>query len=83
VLANNPLDLAERVDLRVSHHHASVIELKRTECCPTVVLEAIAVCQSVGTQARGGIVDLLDHGITRILVDPSRRVALSKVARTS
>ena len=88
-LAACPARNGARVDLSTSrsgltYGYRSITRGHRvdvTECWPTVALEAKAVCRSVGTTARGGIVDLVDDGITRILVDPGHRVALSIVLR--
>ena len=69
--------------------NASVIDLLRTasvvvlpsvepDCCPTVVLEAMAVGRPVVTAASGGIVELVDHGVTGLHIAPGDRNALSK-----
>ena len=65
--------------------NASVIDLMRTasvvvlpsvepDCCPTVVLEAMAVGRSVVTAASGGIVELVDHRVTACTSRPATRM---------
>jgi len=53
------------------------------DCCPTVVLEAMATGRPVITAASGGIVDLVEDGETGTLVTPgdaeSLAAALSSV----
>ena len=88
VLENTPLDLPDQVELRGLLDHASVMDLMETacvvavpsivpDCCPTVVLEAMAVGRPVVAAASGGIVDLVDDGTTGLLVAPGDPVALS------
>jgi glycosyltransferase involved in cell wall biosynthesis len=83
-----PLDLRGQVELRGLLNHASVIDLMQTacvvavpsivpDCCPTVILEAMAVARPVVAAASGGIVDLVDDGVTGLLVAPSDPDALS------
>jgi glycosyltransferase involved in cell wall biosynthesis len=45
--------------------------------CPTVVLEAMAAGRPVVAAASGGIVDLVDHGRTGILIPPGDSAALA------
>lgn len=88
VLEDTPLELSDKVELRGLLDHPSVIELMQTasvvvvpsivpDCCPTVVLEAMAVGRPVVAAASGGIVDLVDDGVTGILVPPRDPVALA------
>ena len=94
VLDDTPLDLPDQVELRGLLDHASVIDLMQTacvvvvpsivpDCCPTVVLEAMAVGRPVVAAASGGIVDLVDDGVTGLLVAPGDPVALSARSRRS
>jgi glycogen synthase len=88
VLEHTPLQLSDGVELRGLLDHDSVIELMQTacvvvvpsivpDCCPTVVLEAMAVGCPVVAAASGGIVDLVDDGVTGLLVPPGDASALS------
>jgi len=88
MLDDTPLDLSGDVELRGLLDHPSVMDLMRTSCvvvvpstfqdpCPTVVLEAMAVGRPVVAAASGGIVDLVDDGVTGVLVPPGDPVALS------
>lgn len=47
------------------------------DACPTVVLEAMAAGRPVVASSTGGIVDLVEDGVTGILVPPGDAVALS------
>ena len=89
VLENTPLDLPGRVDLRGLLDHPSVIDLMQSasvvavpsivpDCCPTVILEAMALGRPVVAAASGGIVDLVDDGVTGLLVPPGEAPALSQ-----
>lgn len=93
VLDDTPLDLSGQVELRGLLDHPSVIDLMRTasvvvvpsivqDCCPTVVLEAMAVGRPVVAAASGGIIDLVDDGVTGLLVPPGDPVALSTALST-
>ncbi len=88
MLDDTPLDLSGDVELRGLLDHPSVMDLMRTgsvvvvpstfqDPCPTVVLEAMAVGRPVVAAASGGIVDLVDDGVTGLLVPPGDPVALS------
>jgi glycogen synthase len=88
-LDETPPILSGPVELRGVLDHASVIDLLRTasvvvlpsvepDCCPTVVLEAMAVGRPVVTAASGGIVELVDYGVTGLHIAPGDRNALSK-----
>ena len=88
VFEDLPLDLPDHAELRGLLDHASVMDLMQSarivvvpsivpDCCPTVVLEAMAVGRPVVAAASGGIVDLVDDGVTGLLVTPGDPVALS------
>jgi glycogen(starch) synthase len=83
-----PLDLTSQVVLRGLLDHASVVELLQSacvvvvpsivpDCCPTVILESMAVGRPVVAAASGGIVDLVDDGVTGLVVAPGDPLALS------
>ena len=83
-----PIDSRGQVELRGLLDHASVIDLMQTacvvavpsivpDCCPTVILEAMALGRPVVAAASGGIVDLVDDGVTGLLVAPGDPDALS------
>ena len=85
---DTPLDLPDGVELRGPLEHPSVIDLLQSacmvvvpsivpDCCPTVVLEAMALGRPVVAAASGGIVDLVDDGVTGLLVAPGDANALS------
>jgi len=88
VLEDTPLDLPDLAEVRGLLDHASVIELIQTasvvvvpsivpDCCPTVILEAMALGRPVVAATSGGIVDLVDDGVTGFLVAPGDPIALS------
>ena len=82
------VEASSRVELRGLLGHDAVIELLRSacvvvvpslvpDCCPTVVLEAMALGRPVVAAASGGILDLVDDGVTGLLVTPGSSRALS------
>jgi glycosyltransferase involved in cell wall biosynthesis len=48
------------------------------DACPTVVLEAMAAGRPVVASSSGGIVDLVEDGVTGTLVPPGDVVALAR-----
>ena len=87
-LEHTPLVLPDHVELRGLLDHAEVMALMQTarvvvvpsivpDCCPTVVLEAMAVGRPVVATSSGGIVDLVDPGVTGLLVPPGDPTALA------
>lgn len=92
-LEHTPLVLPDDVELRGLLGHAEVMELMQTarivvvpsivpDCCPTVVLEAMAVGRPVVAASSGGIVDLVDPGVTGLLVPPDDTEALASALST-
>lgn len=51
------------------------------DACPTVVLEAMAAGRPVVASATGGIPDLVEEGVTGVLVAPDDHVALAAALR--
>lgn len=93
VLDDQILDLSDQVELRGSLDHPSVMNLMRTasvvvvpstfkDPCPTVVLEAMAVGRPVVAAASGGIIDMVEDGVTGLLVPPGDPGALAKALST-
>lgn len=93
LIEDTPLDLPDQAEVRGLLDHASVIELMKTaclvavpsivpDCCPTVILEAMAVGKPVVAAASGGIVDLVDDGVTGLLVAPDDPADLSTALST-
>jgi glycogen(starch) synthase len=83
-----PLDLRGNVERCGLLDHASVMELMGRaavvavpsivpDCCPTVILEAMAVGRPVVAASSGGIVDLVVDGVTGVLVPPEDPAALA------
>lgn len=92
VLEHTPLELTDEVELRGLLDHAAVMTLMETasvvvvpsivpDCCPTVILEAMAVGRPVVAAASGGIVDLVDDGVTGLLVPAGDAGALAAALR--
>ena len=88
VFEDTPLDLPDGVELLGLLDHAAIMALMRTasvvvvpsivpDCCPTVVLEAMAAGRPVVAAASGGIVDLVEDGVTGYLVAPADPVELA------
>ena len=87
VLTVLPSPLPERIELLGVVDHDAVTELVRSasvvavpsivpDCCPTVVLEAMAAGRPVVAAASGGIVDQVEDGVTGLLVPAGDPVAL-------
>jgi glycosyltransferase involved in cell wall biosynthesis len=93
VLDDQILDLSDEIDLRGPLDHPSVMDLMRTasvvvvhstfrDPCPTVVLEAMAVGRPIVAAASGGIIDMVEDGVTGLLVPPGDPVALARALST-
>ena len=85
---DTPVEASSRVELCGLLGHDAVIELLHSacvvvvpslvpDCCPTVVLEAMALGRPVLAASSGGILDLVDDGVTGLLVTPGSSRALS------
>jgi glycogen synthase len=88
VFADTSLDLPEQAELLGPLDHEAAMVLMRSasvvvvpsivpDCCPTVILEAMAAGRPVVAAASGGIVDLVEDGVTGILVAPGDPRALA------
>ena len=88
MLVDPPLDLPSRVEWLGVLDHDAVMALVRSasvvvvpsivpDCCPTVVLESMAAGRPVVAAASGGIVDLVQDGVTGTLVPPGDAAALA------
>ncbi len=93
VLAETPRHLPEKVELLGTMEHEAAMALMRTasvivvpsivpDCCPTVVLESMAAGRPLVAAASGGIVDLVEDGVTGILVSPGDPEALAGALRS-
>jgi glycosyltransferase involved in cell wall biosynthesis len=88
VFHDSPSDVPPGVQLLGPQEPATVLALMRRarvvvvpsvvlDACPTVVLEAMAAGRPVVGSARGGIVSLVEDGVTGVLVAPEDPVALA------
>ncbi len=88
IFPETPTDLPPQVELLGPVSHDVVVELIRSakllvlpsivpDCCPTVVLEAMAAGKPVVAASSGGIPDLVEDGATGVLVRPGDPDALA------
>jgi glycosyltransferase involved in cell wall biosynthesis len=88
VFHDSPSDVPPGAELLGPQEPAAVLALMRgagvvvvpsvvLDACPTVVLEAMAAGRPVVGSARGGIVSLVEDGVTGVLVTPEDPVALA------
>lgn len=89
ILPETPGDLPAGVELLGPVSHDVAVELIRSakllvlpsivpDCCPTVVLEAMAAGRAVVAARSGGIPDLVEDGATGVLLPPGDPEALAR-----